>query len=127
MEHNKHAKKHGPEMSSKIGYCLFICIAIVTHEANSQNLFGNPSCQDWKELKLSEKNLWLNAFLVPLNLTNVSRQKPREDKFSKLASIDVATSYVDSFCQKYIEEQASVGAIQFLDALTTDKNEMTKP
>lgn len=114
-------------MFAKNAVCILINIFSFTFHAYSQNLFGNPSCMDWQKLKHSDKNLWLNAFLVPLNLTNVSRQKPREDKFSKLASIDVATSYVDSFCQKYIEEQASVGAIQFLDALTTDKNEMTKP
>lgn len=114
--------------------CLFIIIlmnfravtvflyllTLFTVNANSQHLFGNPSCSDWGKNSKSDKVTWLNAFLVPLNLTHVSRKKPREDKFRNLSSLDSAVKYVDVFCNSNQEDYASVGAIQFLDALTAE-------
>ena len=99
---------------------FFLVILLISSEAKSQQLFGNPSCSDWQKLSISEKSTWLNAYLVPLNLTNVSRKKPKVDKFSQLRSLDTAVHYVDSFCQSNNEEFAAVGAIRFLDELTFD-------
>ena len=98
--------------------CLFVTLTFISATANSQHLFGNPSCANWQKLPHTEKTTWLNAFLVPLNLTNVSRKKPKEDKFSKLPSMDSAVLYVDGFCDANAEEFASLGAIKFLDELT---------
>ena len=97
---------------------LFIAFCLFASHANSQNLFGNPSCTNWKTTSKIEKTTWLNAFLAPLNLTNVSRKKLPEDKFSKLPSLDPAVHYVDNFCELNENEFASIGAIQFLDKLT---------
>lgn len=97
---------------------LFVIFSLLASHANSQNLFGNPSCANWKTTSKIEKTTWLNAFLAPLNLTNVSRKKLPEDKFSKLPSLDPAVHYVDHFCELNANEFASVGAIQFLDKLT---------
>jgi hypothetical protein len=99
---------------------LFIVITLSTLTANSQHLFGNPNCSDWQKLPAKEKLTWLNAYLVPLNLTNVSRKKPRVDKFSQLNSLDSGLLYVDDFCAANTNDFASVGAIRFLDELTMD-------
>jgi len=98
---------------------FFIAFSLFASHANSQNLFGNPSCTNWKTTSKIEKTTWLNAFLAPLNLTNVSRKKLPEDKFSKLPSLDPAVHYVDNFCELNANEFASVGAMQFLDKLTS--------
>jgi hypothetical protein len=97
---------------------FFILCSFLASNANSQNLFGNPSCANWKTTSKIEKTTWLNAFLAPLNLTHISRKKLPEDKFSKLPSLDPAVLYVDQFCELNANEFASVGAIQFLDKLT---------
>ena len=97
---------------------FFVIFSLLASHANSQNLFGNPSCANWKTTSKIEKTTWLNAFLAPLNLTNVSRKKLPEDKFSKLPSLDPAVHYIDHFCELNANEFASVGAIQFLDKLT---------
>ena len=99
--------------------CLFVAFSLFASPANSQNLFGNPSCTNWKTTSGIEKSTWLNAFLAPLNLTHISRKKTAEDKFNKLASLDPAVHYVDKFCELNENEFASVGAIQFLDKLTS--------
>ena len=97
---------------------FFVLCSFLASNANSQNLFGNPSCANWKTTSKIEKTTWLNAFLAPLNLTHISRKKLPEDKFSKLPSLDPAVHYVDQFCELNTNEFASVGAIQFLDKLT---------
>lgn len=107
-------------MTSLVTTMVFIAISLTSFTANSQHLFGNPSCTNWLKLPHTEKTTWLNAFLVPLNLTNVSRKKPKVDTFSNLTSLDSAVAYVDVFCESASEEFASVGAIKFLDELTTE-------
>jgi hypothetical protein len=107
-------------MKIRLEKVLLPLLMLCAMDANSQYLFGNPSCRDWKNISDTDKVTWLNAFLVPLNLTNVSRKKPREDKFSKLPSLDIAVKHVDLFCSSSHEDYASVGAIQFLDALTAE-------
>jgi len=97
---------------------LFVAFSLFASHANSQNLFGNLSCTNWKTTSKIEKTTWLNAFLAPLNLTHISRKKLAEDKFSKLPSLDSAVDYVDNFCGLNENEFASVAAIQFLDKLT---------
>lgn len=97
---------------------LFVALSLFASHANSQNLFGNPSCKNWKITSKIDKTTWLNAFLAPLNLTNISRKKLPEDKFSKLPSLDPAVQYVDKFCELNESEFASMGAVQFLDKLT---------
>ena len=97
----------------------FVIFSFFASHANSQNLFGNPSCTSWKTTSNIEKTTWLNAFLAPLNLTNISRKKLTENKFSKLPSLDTAVQYVDNFCETNANEFASLGAIQFLDKLTS--------
>lgn len=99
---------------------LLLAATLVPMAVNSQNLFGNPSCINWLKLPHTEKTTWLNAFLVPLNLTNVSRKKPIEDKFSKLATLEPAVLYVDFFCEANSDEFASKGAVKFLDDLTSE-------
>ena len=99
---------------------IFIVVTLSALTANSQHLFGNPNCSDWQNLSAKEKLTWLNAYLVPLNLTNVSRKKPRVDKFSQLTSLDSGVLYVDDFCAANKDEFASVGAIRFLDELTME-------
>ena len=98
---------------------FFVIFSLFASHANSQNLFGNPSCTSWKTTSNIEKTTWLNAFLAPLNLTNISRKKLTENKFSKLPSLDTAVQYVDNFCETNANEFASLGAIQFLDKLTS--------
>jgi hypothetical protein len=98
---------------------LFFIFSFLASHANSQNLFGNPSCTNWKTTSKIDKTTWLNAFLAPLNLTHIARKKQPDDKFSKLPSLDPAVDYVDKFCELNENEFASVGAIQFLDKLTS--------
>lgn len=105
-------------MHLRIVTCLLVFLTCLPIAANSQHLFGNPSCANWQKLPHTEKTTWLNAFLVPLNLTNVSRKKPIEDKFSKLSSMDSVVVYVDVFCDANADEFASLGAVKFLDELT---------
>lgn len=100
-------------------FFLFIFMTFYAITAQSQNLFGNPTCSEWQVLSARDKLTWLNAYLVPLNLTNVSRKKPKTDKFSQLASLDTASSHVDRYCNSHNEAYAAVGAIQFLDELTS--------
>jgi hypothetical protein len=101
---------------------ISLCVlwSLLSLPAHSQHLFGNPLCTDWPALSSSEKTTWLNAYLVPLNLTNVSRKKPRVDKFSQLTSLDAAVLYVDGFCAANTPEYAAVGAIRYLDELTSE-------
>jgi hypothetical protein len=106
-------------MQKLIHAILFLSLTSISLTANSQHLFGNPSCANWLMLPHNEKTTWLNAFLVPLNLTNVSRKKPKEDKFSKLPSLDPVVSYVDIFCEENQNEFASLAAVKFLDKLTS--------
>ena len=100
----------------------FVCgiVSMVSIQANSQHLFGNPSCADWHLWGTAEKTAWLNAFLVPLNLTNVARRKPKTDQFSLLTSLAPAVAHVDTFCESNTNALASVGAVQFLDELTNN-------
>ena len=114
---DRHAMKNGVKARCFITSFLVLCSLLASH-AHSQNLFGNPSCTNWKTTSKIEKTTWLNAFLAPLNLTHISRKKLPEDKFSKLPSLDPAVHYVDQFCELNANEFASVGAIQFLDKLT---------
>ena len=116
VSEDRHAMKKGVKALCFIS--LFVIFSLLASHANSQNLFGNPSCTNWMTTSKIEKTTWLNAFLAPLNLTNVSRKKLPEDKFSKLPSLDPAVHYVDHFCELNANEFASVGAIQFLDKLT---------
>lgn len=67
-----------------------------------------------------DKTTWLKAYLVPLNMTNVARKKPRVDKFSQLSSLDTAVVHVNQYCASTHGEFASMGAIQYLDELTAD-------
>ena len=107
-------------MPKNYNLSLFFFLSLLSLTANSQHLFGNPSCSDWRKLNVSEKTVWLKAYLVPLNLTNVSRKKPKVDKFSQLTSLDSAIDYVDGFCFLSTDDFASVGAIRFLDELTIE-------
>ena len=107
-------------MPKNYNLSLFFFLSLLSVTANSQHLFGNPSCSDWQKLTVNEKTIWLNAYLVPLNLTNVSRKKPKIDKFSQLTSLDSAVHYVNGFCFSSTDEFASVGAIRFLDELTNE-------
>jgi hypothetical protein len=109
-------------MNFRIAICFFITSALISASVQSQHLFGNPNCASWQKLAASEKTSWLNAFLAPLNLTNVARKKLKEDKFSKLTSMDTAVNYVDVFCAANTEDFASVGAIKFLDELTLESH-----
>ena len=84
-------------MPKNYNLSLFFFLSLLSVTANSQHLFGNPSCSDWQKLTVNEKTIWLNAYLVPLNLTNVSRKKPKVDKFSQLTSLDSAVHYCKRF------------------------------
>jgi hypothetical protein len=88
---------------------------------HAQHLFGNPECSAWQRLDDKQKTLWLNAFLVPLNLTNVARKKPVKDVFTHLGSLEPAKIYVDHFCLQHTDSMASIGAIQYLEELTAEK------
>ena len=57
---------------------FFVIFSLFASHANSQNLFGNPSCTNWKTTSNIEKTTLLNAFLAPLNLTNISRKTNRK-------------------------------------------------
>jgi len=109
-------------MNPRLTICFFITSALISASAQGQHLFGNPNCTSWQTLAVNEKTSWLNAFLAPLNLTNVARKKLKEDKFSKLTSLDTAVSYVDVFCAANTEDFASVAAIKFLDELTLESH-----
>ena len=104
--------------SNYISLCLLL--GLISFNANSQHLFGNPACADWQQLSNSEKTTWLNAYLVPLNMTNVTRMKLKVDNFSQLTSLDSVLVYVDGFCGANADAAAAVGAIRFLDELTSD-------
>jgi arsenate reductase-like glutaredoxin family protein len=100
----------------KISSCLLL--GLISFSTNSQHLFGNPSCSDWQKQSVGEKTTWLKAYLIPLNLTNVSRKKPKVDAFSQLISLDSVVLYVDQFCAANTDAAAAVGAIRFLDELS---------
>jgi hypothetical protein len=108
-------------MNPRLAICFLITSTLIWAPAHSQHLFGNPNCISWQKLAMPEKSSWLNAFLAPLNLTNVARKKLKEDKFSKLTSLDTAVNYVDVFCAVNTEDFASVAAIKFLDELALEK------
>jgi hypothetical protein len=55
----------------------WLLLCLIAFNAHSQHLFGNPSCSDWQQQPAAEKTTWLNAYLVPLNMTNVARKNPR--------------------------------------------------
>ena len=110
-------------MTKNYSVRLFFFFSMLSLTVNSQFLFGNPSCSDWQQLSSREKTTWLNAYLVPLNMTNVSRKKPKVDKFSQLASLDSVVTYVDSFCIANNDDFATVGAFRFLDELTNETKE----
>ena len=99
---------------------LCVLLGLMAFNANSQHLFGNPSCADWQQLSSSEKTTWLNAYLVPLNMTNVARKKPKVDKFSQLTSLDSVVVHVNGFCTANTDASASLGAIGFLDEFTSE-------
>ena len=107
-------------MPTRYKISLSLLLSCILLSAHSQHLFGNPSCSDWQKLPASEKTTWLNAYLVPLNLTNVARKKPKVDKFSQLTSLDSAVVYVDSFCAANTNDSAALGAIRFLDEMTSE-------
>jgi hypothetical protein len=107
-------------MSTRHNVSLFFLLSFLSFDASCQNLFGNPNCSDWQTLSIDKKITWLNAYLVPLNLTNVSRKKPKVDKFSQLTSLNPAVLYVDGFCASNSDDFAAVGAIRFLDELTLE-------
>ena len=107
-------------MPKRYKISLSLLLSCIFLSANSQHLFGNPSCSDWQKLSVSDKTTWLNAYLVPLNLTNVARKKPKVDTFSQLTSLDSAVVYVDGFCAANKDDSAALGAIRFLDELTLD-------
>jgi len=100
--------------------CLLLGLVFTT-TAHTQHLFGNPSCSDWYPLSSVEKTTWLKAYLVPLNMTNVARIKPKVDAFSQLPSLEPALVHVDLFCTSHPDQYAASGAIQFLDALTSQR------
>lgn len=107
-------------MPNRLKASLLLASLLLLCNASGQHLFGNPSCSDWQKLSIVEKTTWLNAYLVPLNLTNMSRLKPRVDKFSRLKSLDPAILYVDGFCSANAVDFAAVGAIRFLSELTSE-------
>ncbi len=100
--------------------CQSLMLSLLATAAHGQHLFGNPSCSDWPSMSHQDKTTWLKAYLVPLNMTNVARKKPRVDKFSQLSSLDTAVVHVNQYCASNHGEFASRGAIQFLDELTAD-------
>ena len=101
-------------------FSLCLLLGLISFNATSQNLFGNPSCADWQQLSHIQKTTWLNAYLVPLNMTNVARKKPLVDKFRQLTSLDSAVQYVDGFCTANPGDVAALGAIRFLDEFTSE-------
>ena len=107
-------------MQTRYKVSLSLLLSCIFLSAHSQHLFGNPSCSDWPQLTVNEKTTWLNAYLVPLNLTNVARKKPKVDKFSQLKSFDSVVLYVDGFCAAHADDSAALGAIRFLDELTAE-------
>ena len=109
-------------MPNSFNISLCLLLGMLSFNANGQHLFGNPCCADWQQLSVGEKTTWLNAYLVPLNMTNVARKKPKVDKFSQLSSLDSVVLYVDRFCISNQDEFASVGAIRFLDELTHESH-----
>jgi hypothetical protein len=107
-------------MHTFFNFSLCLLLGLSTLNASSQHLFGNPSCSDWQNQSVGEKTTWLNAYLVPLNMTNVARKKPKVDKFSQLTSLDSVVLYVDGFCAANMADAAALGAMRFLDEFTSD-------
>ena len=95
---------------------LLLLAAVIS--AHSQNLFGDPACNDWPKLQNEAKLIWLQAFLAPLNMAHMTRKKSAEDKFSKLPSLQPAVASVDAFCLINSDHRASEGAINFLNIIT---------
>ena len=89
--------------------------------SNAQNLFGDPRCEDWDKTAQSEKLVWVNALLAPLNMAYMTRVKPAEDKFAKLDSHEEALTAVSTFCAQNPQSQASDGAILYLNTLHAGK------
>lgn len=96
---------------------LTLLLWVVMIPAQSQNLFGDPACEEWPKLHNEAKLIWLQAFLAPLNMAHMTRKKSAEDKFSKLSSLQPAVVSVDRFCLLNNAQRASEGAIKFLDEL----------
>ena len=107
-------------MTSLYNTGLCFLLILIPLSVNSQHLFGNPGCSAWQQLSSIDKTTWLNAYLVPLNLTDVSRKKPKVDKFSQLKSLDTALVFVDNFCISNNADSAAAGAIRFLNELTSE-------
>jgi hypothetical protein len=42
-------------MNSRATAFFLYLLTLFTVNANSQHLFGNPSCKDWKNISLTEK------------------------------------------------------------------------
>lgn len=96
---------------------LVFLLWMVMISAHSQNLFGDPACEEWPKLQNEAKLIWLQAFLAPLNMAHMTRKKSAEDKFIKLSSLQPAVVSVDAFCALNNAQRASEGAIKFLDEL----------
>ena len=97
---------------------IFFFLAV---SANAQDLFGDPRCEDWEKTAPPARLAWINALLAPLNMAYVTRVKPAEDTFSKLASLDNALTAVSTYCAQYPQSKASDGAILYLNTLHAGK------
>ena len=104
-------------VSVKKSLLILLLLALIS-SAHSQNLFGDPACNDWPKLQNEAKLTWLQAFLAPLNMAHMTRKKSAEDKFSKLPSLQPAVTSVDTFCMRNANLHASEGAINFLNIIT---------
>ncbi len=99
---------------------LFISLFFAV-SANAQNLFGDPRCEDWEKTAQPARLAWITALLAPLNMAYVTRVKPAEDTYSKLASLDNALNAVSTYCAQHPQSQASAGAILYLNTLHAGK------
>jgi hypothetical protein len=102
--------------AKKLGLIPLLWAVMIS--AHSQNLFGDPACNDWPKLQNEAKLVWLQAFLAPLNMAHMTRKKSAEDKYSKLPSLQPAVASLDTFCQLNSDHRASEGAINFLNIIT---------
>jgi hypothetical protein len=97
----------------------FVCISVP-----AQNLFGNPSCEEWGKLSYSSKSNWTNAFLAPLSLTYQGIYKLNSNPFvSNPKSAELASTSIDGFCQLHPEQAAANGAMVYLKNLMGFRDE----
>ena len=93
-------------------------LAMCSATSHGASLFGDHTCQHWRDLEFGEKRTWTNAFLAPLSLTIKGLQKSKVDKYNDDPKAhEAAIRDIDEFCLNHPDLRAADGAGHYLKKL----------